>query len=188
MIENFIPKEAVPFIRKWIEGHYVIFKIKKQRTTKLGDYKKLKHGHQITINENLDPYLFFFVLTHEIAHLLAFNQYSNILPHGKEWKNIFRQMILHSIDIYRDPILKNHLIHFSKNPKASFSANPELVKYFSCTSNALTISSLAIEDIFEYRNKKYKIEKLLRKRYLCTEIKSGKKYLFSPNVEIILNL
>lgn len=187
MIENFIPSEGIHFIKKWIERHHVIFKIKKNRATKLGDYKRLRNGHQITINGDLDPYLFFFVLTHEIAHLLAFHQYRNILPHGKEWKNIFGNMILQSLEVYQDPILKNILIQFSKNPKASFSASTELVKYFNTNPDALIVSSLEIGNIFEYRNKKYKIEKRLQKRYLCVEIKSGKKYLFHPNAEITLN-
>jgi predicted SprT family Zn-dependent metalloprotease len=47
------------------------------------------NSHQITINGTLEPQLFFFVLTHELAHLIAFEKYGRrISPHGQEWKKL----------------------------------------------------------------------------------------------------
>jgi hypothetical protein len=88
------------------------------------------NSHQITINGTLEPQLFFFVLTHELAHLIAFEKYGRrISPHGQEWKQTFREMLLESLEAYQED-LKLIIKDFSKSPKANFMASPELVKYF----------------------------------------------------------
>ena len=91
----FLPKGADDFIHQWLAGHLCHIKTTKDRKSKLGDYRLLPNkSHIITINGNLEPFLFFFVLTHEIAHLLAFNEKINIPPHGKEWKKMFQKLLL----------------------------------------------------------------------------------------------
>jgi Zn-dependent peptidase ImmA (M78 family) len=45
-----------------------------KRSSKLGDYRyRSGETQQISINGDLEPQLFFFVLTHEIAHLITFS-------------------------------------------------------------------------------------------------------------------
>ncbi|MEF9480208.1 hypothetical protein OWR28_23140 [Chryseobacterium sp. 1B4] len=70
------------------------------------------------------------MLTHELAHLIAFEKYGRrISPHGNEWKETFRNMLLESLEIY-DEELRPIIIKFSKSPKANFMASPDLVRYF----------------------------------------------------------
>jgi hypothetical protein len=85
---------------------------------------------QISINGDLEPQLFFFVLTHEIAHLITFSADRKILPHGKEWKTCYRNLLLESLDIYEEDF-RPMVIAFSKTPKANYMATPEIVRYFS---------------------------------------------------------
>ena len=43
--------------------------------------------------------------THELAHLLAFEKYGRkISPHGEEWKSTFREMLIESIEIYKEDL------------------------------------------------------------------------------------
>ncbi|WP_018675224.1 SprT-like domain-containing protein [Riemerella columbina] len=184
-LQQFLPSEALPYIERWLQGQFIHIKITRARQSKLGDYRKLPNGgHQITVNGNLEPALFFFVLTHEIAHLLAFKNYRNILPHGKEWKQTFRNLLLESLEVYKtdlQPIIK----HFAKNPKASFNADPQLVKYFRTSDGTKqTIDTLAIGSRFDYRGLQYKISEKRKKRYLCIQTSTGKPYLFSPCAEV----
>ncbi len=105
-LETYLPKNTLDHLRNWFSDYSIHIKITKNRNSKLGDYRKLRdHSHEITINSTLQPQLFFFVLTHELAHLIAFEKFGRrISPHGKEWKHTFRQMLLESIEVYEEDL------------------------------------------------------------------------------------
>ena len=99
ILTQYLPENTLPHLKKWFGGHSIHIHITKGRESKLGDYRKRPDGsHMITVNSTLEPQLFFFVLTHEIAHLLAFHNFGyRIAPHGKEWKKVFGDMIMESL-------------------------------------------------------------------------------------------
>lgn len=183
-LEKYLPQNTLQYLNIWFADYYIHIKITRNRNSKLGDYRKLPdNSHEITINSTLVPELFFFVLTHELAHLIAFERYGRrISPHGNEWKETFRQMLLQSIDVY-DENLKPIIVKFSQSPKANFMASPDLVKYFHIEKqdDALVfIENLQKGDFFIYRNEKYLLEGLIKKNYLCKNLATGRKYSFKP--------
>ena len=186
LLERFLPPNSMPYLKKWLEGHMCHIKVTKNRHSKLGDYKSMpNNSHQITINGTLEPELFFFVFTHEIAHLVAFHEKKNILPHGKEWKMTFRKMLLESISIYSKE-LKPLTLNFAKNPKANFMSSPELVKYFDKkdSENQIYVEELFIGEEFIYENRRYKVEEKKKKRYLCKNLHTGRMYLFKSCAKV----
>ncbi|WP_294237865.1 SprT-like domain-containing protein [uncultured Chryseobacterium sp.] len=183
-LEKYLPENTLPYLKIWFADYYIHIKITRNRNSKLGDYRKLPDGsHEITINSTLDPQLFFFVLTHELAHLIAFEKYGRrISPHGNEWKETFRKMLLQSLDVYEEN-LRPIIVEFSKSPKANFMASPDLVKYFHIEGQDDTlvfIETLKKGDFFVYRNEKYLLEGLIKKNYLCRHLDTGRKYSFKP--------
>lgn len=183
-LEKYLPENTLPFLKTWFGEHYIHIKITKARNSKLGDYRKMPDkSHQITINSTLQPQLFFFVLTHELAHLLAFENFGNrISPHGSEWKNTFRTMLLESISVYSEN-LKPIILKFSKSPKANFMSSPDLVKYFHIENyedETSYIEDLETEDRFIYRKQTYIIEGKRKKNYICLNLDNGKRYIFKP--------
>ena len=78
-----------------------------------------------------------------------------------------------------------------KSPKSSFSYDSplemELNKYDNDDENYTYLEDIDIGNIFRYNNDKLykKIEKR-RKRYLCIESDSGRKYLFLPHAKVEL--
>jgi SprT protein len=183
-LEKYLPPNTLHYLKIWFADYYIHIKVTRNRNSKLGDYRKLPdHSHEITINSTLAPQLFFFVLTHELAHLIAFEKYGRkISPHGNEWKETFRQMLLQSISVYEEN-LRPVIIQFSKSPKANFMASPDLVKYFHIEKqeDSLTfIEELEKGDFFMYRNEKYLLEGLIKKNYLCKNLATGRKYSFKP--------
>ena len=183
-LEKYLPENTLPFLKTWFGEHYIHIKITKARNSKLGDYRKMPDkSHQITINSTLQPQLFFFVLTNELAHLLAFENFGNrISPHGSEWKNTFRTMLLESISIYSED-LKPIILKFSKAPKANFMSSPDLVKYFHIENyedETSYIEDLETEDRFIYRKQTYIIEGKRKKNYICLNLDNGKRYIFKP--------
>lgn len=183
-LETYLPKNTLDHLRNWFSDYSIHIKITRNRNSKLGDYRKLRDlSHEITINSTLQPQLFFFVLTHELAHLIAFEKFGRrISPHGKEWKHTFRQMLLESIEVYEED-LKPIILKFSRSPKANFMASPDLVKYFHIENHEddeIFMEKLNAGDSFMYRNEKYLLEGLIKKNYLCLNLASGRKYAFKP--------
>ena len=184
VLEQYLPDATLPFLKKWFANHSIHIRITKNRDSKLGDYRKLPdNSHQITINSTLDKQLFFFVLTHELAHLLAFENYGHrISAHGPEWKETFREMLLESLGIYTDD-LQLILKKFSKSPKANFMASPDLVRYFHIETEddeTSFVETLVDGQIFEYKSNRYQLLEKKKKLYLCIELNTNKKYLFRP--------
>lgn len=187
-LEQYLPDNTFPFLKKWFADYYIHIKITKNRNSKLGDYRRLPDkSHQISVNSTLDKQLFFFVLTHELAHLLAFERFNfRISAHGREWKETFRDMLLESIDIYTDD-LKPIISNFSKNPKANFMASPELVRYFHIEDpedNFVFVEDLLINDEFKYKGDVYRLLEKKKKLYLCVNSNNEKKYLFRPLAKV----
>lgn len=190
-LEKHLPDGAFPFLGKWFGEFYIHINISRERTSKLGDYQKQKDGsHKISVNHNLAPELFFFVLTHELAHLIAFEKFGRkILPHGTEWKKVYREMLLESIGVYSGE-LQPIILKFAKNPAANFSVNRDLVKFFGhgggVGSPQKFIEELSAGDSFLYKNTAYLLETKLKKNYLCTNLATQKKYIFKPAAVVTL--
>jgi len=187
-LEKYLPQNTLQYLKIWFSDYYIHIKITRNRNSKLGDYRKLPdNSHEITINSTLAPQLFFFVLTHELAHLIAFEKYGRrISPHGNEWKDTFRKMLLESLQVYNED-LKPIIVKFSKSPKANFMASPDLVKYFHIETQDDSfqfIEELQKGDFFIYRNEKYLLEGLIKKNYLCKNLATGRKYSFKPLARI----
>ncbi|KIA84636.1 transcription elongation protein SprT [Kaistella solincola] len=184
LLQKYLPDNSLIFLKKWFADYTIHIKVTRGRNSKLGDYRKMPDKtHQITINSTLQPYLFFFVLTHELAHLIAFDQSKKrISAHGAEWKQTFRQMLLESIEIYPED-LKPIIRRFSKAPKSNFMSSPDLVRYFHIENyddETSYIEDLNENDRFTYRKETYIIEEKRKKNYLCLNTNNGKKYIFKP--------
>ncbi|NAW50348.1 transcription elongation protein SprT [Elizabethkingia argentiflava] len=184
-LQKYLPDGGLFFIVKWLKPYACTIKITHSRRSKLGDFRyRLNGPHQISINGDLEAQLFFFVLTHEIAHLISFAAKKKILPHGKEWKCCYRDLLLESLSIYQkdfQTLVKN----FSKNPKASYNAASEIVRYFSPhVPEHFFIEDLHIGHFFEYQRQTFQILKIRKKRYICKNINSGKEYLFNTCVQV----
>ena len=121
-LKAFIPETAYGQVIELLDHEHLIVKIKKERKTRHGDYKRLPNGmHQITVNSNLNRYRFLITLIHEIAHFEAYMTFGKFIkPHGKEWKHTFQRLMLPFLNpnIFPAELLPLLAKHF-KNPKAS---------------------------------------------------------------------
>ena len=185
-----IPLASVDYVKSLIYSENVIIKIKKTRKTKYGDFSVNKNGLKlITINESLNKYRFLITLIHEISHYFTFKNYGKyIKPHGVEWKNTFRSLLLPVInsDVFPNDVLKT-LAAYTKNPKASTDTdlNLSLTLNKYNTNQSEYVSSLSNGTVFKASNDRtYIMIKKLRKRYECMDVLTKKLYLFSPNVSI----
>ena len=188
---DFIPVAAKEKLGDLLQQEPVLIKVVKRRRTKHGDYRKLPSGLiQITVNESENPFRFLITLLHEIAHHLAFQDHGfRIAPHGREWKNTFNRIAQPFLipSIFPSPLLEV-LQHHLKNPKASSDTDIQLglaLKSFDPSTHKKAIFELPVKAKFKLENGRVFQKGIKqRKRYLCTELSSGKAYLFQPTAEV----
>lgn len=192
ILEKYLPLQAVIPCMSLIQTHEVHLKIVNTRVTRHGDYRRNAQGkHAITINASLNPYRFLMTLIHEIAHLVAFENFGyHIKPHGFEWKQTFRDLMLPFIrpEVFPKDLLPYLARHF-KNPKASTDTDAALSVAFSNydqnSPQENYIFELSEGTLFKiYNGKVFKKGPKRVKRYECIEISSGKTYLFQPNAKV----
>lgn len=192
-LSKYIPEHAVKPIFELIVENQVHLKIVNERLTRHGDYRRAVSGkHEITVNSSLNQYKFLITLVHEIAHLVAFEKFGrSIKPHGQEWKYSFQRLM---IPFIRPEIFPNQLLpllarHF-KNPTASSDTDARLalaLKYFDKPNDKHFVFDIPVGSIFRIHNGKiFKKGNVRVKRYECTEVNSGRVFLFNPNAEVEL--
>jgi predicted SprT family Zn-dependent metalloprotease len=182
-LEKFLPRNALPFVEIWLRGTHTVIKLKNARKTKLGDYLYLRdtNRHQITVDKQLLPEAFFFVLTHEIAHLLVReNEKKRTKPHGNEWKLTFGKILRESIEVY-SPEIRAYILNHSQNPKANLASDAELWNFlFSKNENqAFKIEKLIQNQKFRIGKRVFEKKEKRKIRYICKEISTGKLYLIN---------
>lgn len=190
-LKPYIPEHAYPRVLTLLQHDNLSVFVKQERKTRHGDYRRLPNGtHQITVNSNLNPYRFLITLIHEIAHFEAFKNYGrHIKPHGKEWKITFQHLMLPFLnpDVFPNQLLPLLAKHF-KNPKATSDTDTVLalaLKQYDENSDKTYIFEVPVGSLFQiYNGRRFKKGKKRVKRYECVELKTGKLYLFNPNVEI----
>lgn len=192
-LRSFLPEGTFEKLSTYIYEHRIHLTITRERTSVLGDYRNAIHGknHRISINGNLNKYAFLYTLIHEIAHLLTFMNYGHrVASHGKEWKQQFSTLLKEFVhaDVF-PPDIRNAIAESMKNPAASSCAEDGLLRIFRRYDKGKTdiffVEELEQGECFRLPDGRlFRKEEKLRKRFRCTEIATGKIYLFSPVYEV----
>jgi hypothetical protein len=191
-IKNYVPIASFDQLSEYLSQWQVNLIITRKRHTKHGDFRALpKGGHQITVNEMPNPYRFLITTLHEIAHLVAFKDFGpRIKPHGKEWKHVFKKIMLPFLvpEIFPEDLLRVLQLHF-RNPKASSDTDTQLavvLNKFDPANEKNYIFELESGSVFEIHNGRRFIRgKKRTKRYECREVEGKRLYLFSPHAQVI---
>lgn len=195
-LQQFIPEGSLEMVLHYIQHYKVHLTITRERKSILGDYRHAHHGsnHRISVNGNLNEYAFLITLIHEIAHMVTFLQYGNkVASHGKEWKQVYKELLSHFLHkhIFSQEV-EAALLRSLHNLPASSCADEHLMrvlrKYDTQKSGLLMVEEVAEGHLFAIDGGRvFKKGKKLRKRIQCTEVASGKIYLFSPVFEVYPN-
>lgn len=189
VLEKYLPLRSFPVIFPFLEKYSVRINIAGGRITKFGDFNSSpKKGNvpEISINSNLNSFFFLVTLLHELAHFLVWNEgHFHAKPHGRIWKLHFTRLMNEIISLNIFPVellpsLKKHL----ENPKATSCSDAVLFKKLSqydSVKPGIYIDDLPDNTMFETVNGDiFKKIRKIKTRNLCKQLRSGKKYLFSP--------
>ena len=191
-IKRYIPDKAAQLVLDYLNLHKVHLTITKERKSVLGDYRHATtySNHRISVNGNLNKYSFLITLIHELAHLITFTQHKNrVDPHGKEWKRIYGVLLkdfLHP-EIFPPDLLYylNESLHDLPASSCSDEKLMRVLKRYDKGNGLVHVEQIDEGKLFDAgKGKLFRKGKKLRKRYQCTELSTGKLYLFSPIYEV----
>jgi hypothetical protein len=194
-LKSYLPENSFEQVAYFLQHHKVHLTITRQRESVLGDYRNAVNGknHRISVNGNLNKFSFLITLLHELAHLLAFENYGNrILAHGKEWKLVYSSLLKDFINkkIF-PPDVESALKESVQNPAASSCAEEGLTRvlrrYDEKKKDAYLLEEIPRGVYFKTKDGRvFQKGEKLRKRFRCTEKDTGLTYLISPLYEVKL--
>ena len=194
-LNDFLPPGTYKAVSEYLHFYKIHLTITRQRKSILGDYRHqtASRNHRISINGNLNPFAFLITLLHEIAHLLAFEEYGKkIASHGKEWKLVYSKLLQQFLEHKIFPLdIESALMKSLKNPAASSCAEDGLIrvlrKYDTNNNGYKLVEEIPVEALFKLTDGRiFKMGDKQRKRYKCLEVSTRKIYLFSPVYEVEL--
>lgn len=185
ILQSHVPASSVAYCFKLWQASPFELKISKTRQSKVGDFtsRRSRTYPRITLNNDLNPYLFLVTYVHEVAHLRVYLKHGARLdPHGEQWKTTFTDLMVPILweSVFPDEILhelRRHMIH----PKASSFADTSLTQAFrkfdKNQHHQISLSDVPEGSIFKLSNRYFKKGKLRRTRVLCKELQSKRDYL-----------
>ncbi|MEX2596868.1 MAG: sprT domain-containing protein [Salibacteraceae bacterium] len=188
----YIPQHSVDLIYNWIKPFRLRIKITKPRNSKLGDFrvKDKRHPYQISVNGNLNPYSFLITLTHEIAHMIDFEQRGHLRDaHGKNWKSIYADLLKQLVEVESFPKdLIPAISYHINNPKAASCSDPKLLNALRDFDEkpTLRLKDLPHGSAFSLNTgRAFIVGELKRTRYKCQEITSKRWFLIHGEAEVM---
>lgn len=195
ILANHLPAEAVDWVYGYLFRHKVHFHVTRLRRSKLGDYRWVQPNHpfhEISVNGDLNPYLFFWVFLHEAAHLETHLKYRSVQPHGHEWQAEYAVLLLQHTNLFPDevrPYIKAYASHIPLHRPTLQRIEDLLHAYDNGTPVPATrLDSLPVGSRFRLVSKPTLLFESLehrRTRWLCRELSSGRQYLVNGHAEVV---
>jgi SprT protein len=192
-LQQYLPKGSLDDVLYYLQHHRVHLTITRDRSSVLGDYRHshLGKNHRISVNGGLNPYAFLITLLHELAHLFTYERYGHrVQPHGTEWKNEFSKVLAQFMakKVF-PPDVEKALLNTLHNPAASSCADEQLLRvlyrYDARKEGMVLVEQLPEGALFAIKGGRvFRRGQRMRKRFKCTELASGRDYLFSPVYEV----
>jgi predicted SprT family Zn-dependent metalloprotease len=192
-LSRYVPDAALEQCVDWIAEYKFFLRVTKSRNSKYGDYRPPKNGkgHIITINHDMNPYAFLITFTHEVAHLTTFLKTNSLKdPHGKLWKNEFKQLMtpLLTSSVFPEDLIDT-VKKYIHNPAATSCSDVDMLralkKYDKHNGEWLHLEDLDINTKFRIKTGRVFFKKnLVRKNFLCIDAKTRNKYTLNPLIEV----
>ncbi len=191
-LSHFIPQPALEYCLRLHRQYRFKLIITPPRRTRLGCFSvRPMQQPVIRINGNLNPYSFVITYLHEVAHCAVYLENKRkTLPHGKEWKQAFRRLLMPVMNasVFPEEIL-GCLLPYAADPKAATGSDRRLSaalgKYDVQTveeANKIPLMHVREGEIFVFQTRLFIRGALRRTRVLCTEKKSSRRFTIPAHV------
>lgn len=194
-LKDYLPENTLEDIIYFMETYHIHLILRKDRKSILGDYRPAHAGkpHTISLNISLNKYHFLITFIHELAHLVNYlNHQRKVLPHGKEWKQVFALLLKRFTDksVFPDDI-HQAITKSMKNLSASTCSDPVLFrvlkKYDDQKEHLVLVEDIEMGAMFQTSDGRvFKMIAKRRTRFECEEVKTKRKYLFPGIYEVMI--
>lgn len=195
ILGNHLPPEAVDWTYAYLDRYKVHFHITRGRRSKLGDYRwpqKDHTFHEISVNGDLNKYLFLWVFLHEAAHLETHLKYINVAAHGHEWQSEYARL-LDEHAVWFPPEVRSLVARYASRVPLYRpllrQIEERLHRYDKdYVEGAVThLDDLPAGSHFRLKSKPELLFESIerrRTRWLCREVGSGRQYTVSGSAEV----
>lgn len=187
IFRKYFPENSIDYCFQLWETHRIQFSISQPRKSIYGNYFFKNGTHHISVNGNLNPEAFLVTFLHEVAHLLVrVHNQKRTLPHGTEWKNEFRNVLMPMLksEVFSKEVANALILHLD-SPRASSCSDPilhgVLMKNQPDGHELDHVSNLVSGSYFDFDGRLFQRMNRVRTRFDCIEIPSGKTYRFSES-------
>ena len=200
ILGNHLPAQAVDMVYSYLDRYRVHFHITRGRRSKLGDYRRPQEGgrvphpyHEMSINGDLNPYLFLWVFLHEAAHLETHLKYNNVQPHGYEWQREEALLVATHAALFPpevQPLLARYVRRIPLSRSILQQIEALLHRYDPGYSDEehLTLDGLPAGSRFRLKTKPDMLLESVerrRTRWLCRDVATGRQYTVAATAEVI---
>ena len=195
ILHNHLPEQAVDWVYGYLDRHKVHFHITRGRRSKYGDYRwpQPRHEfHEMSVNGDLNRYLFLLVFLHEAAHLETHLKYSSVQPHGHEWQAEYARLIGLAIGCFPDEVRPLMARYAARVPlqRSLGRQIEELLRHYN--PGAENVDIVHLDDLpagsrFRLKNKPemlFESVERRRTRWLCREVAGGRMYTVTGRAEV----
>ena len=194
ILTNHLPAEAVDWVYNYLNRYKVHFHITRERTSKLGDYRwpQGNHNfHEISVNGDLNPYMFLWVLLHEAAHLETHLKYKRVAAHGHEWQAEYAALLRENIHFFPAEVHASIALYASRIPltRAVGRRIEEMLHRYDKGFDAtvLHLDDLPAGSLFRLKRKPellFRSQEKRRTRWLCKEVATRRQYTVNGSAEV----
>jgi SprT protein len=194
VLSHYLPQGSLDPVLYYLHQYKIHLTITRERNTLLGDYRHAvdQKNHRISVNGNLNRYSFLITLLHEIAHLVAFENFGNrIAPHGREWKNEYSKILALFLQHKVFPAdVEKALLRSVQNPSATSCGEEHLMRvlknYDERKAGVKLVEEFTTGQLFQLKDGRiFQKGEKLRKRHKAIDIKTKQVYLFSGVYEVM---
>ena len=177
-------------------NHYrVHFHVTRERRTKYGDYRwpQQRHPfHEMSVNGDLNPYLFLMVFLHEAAHLETHLKYTAVQPHGHEWQAEYARLLVERLSDFPDevrPLVSRYASRIPLSRTLAHRIEDMLHRYDADAQDepAVRLDDLPAGSSFRLKKKPailfVSVERR-RTRWLCRDVATGRMYTVAGGAEV----
>lgn len=192
ILANHLPPAAVDWAYAYLDRYRVHFHITRGRRSKYGDYRwpQPNHNfHEMSVNGDLPPLFFLWVMLHEAAHLETHLRHTSAAPHGHEWQAEYARLMVQTIAFFPPDIQPSVRRLASRIP-----LNRNLMRQVEATlrggadPSVVHLDDLPAGSLFRLKAKPdilFRSVERRRTRWLCDDQQTGRRYTVSAMAEVI---
>lgn len=179
-----LPAPSIVFVHALLRRSECEVYITPPRKGRLGCFARRRYkAPYIELNEDLTPYFMLIVFLHEWAHYLTWKEYgTRVSPHGREWKDNFKKLLIKLANSERIPvILRQAIEQEADNLKGNIYSNHILlnaIKIVDKHAPQLVLHELPMNSHFKVvdRNETFRLKEKIRLRYKCYNLNNKRWY------------